>query len=206
MGILRPLHLTPGDIKLTETGFCLDEIHYPFEEVDSLRFYHLETRKFREVPFYSQYVGTDYNAELDIYLIGCERPISIETAPVGHFVGINQTERETAPVVELYREIARHTYQSRLRRYLEAFERNGYFSYGDKQIFADGIISDGKRTINLLTDRPLLKSAFRVSHPAAKPSSRIKAWFSPTRDFVISTQFDSDVFFTILEQYFNLKW
>lgn len=194
-----------GDIRLDGVGFYLDGIHYPFDDVDSLRFYYVVTKK--KVNFRS--AGTDYNAELDIYLVGCERPIEVRTSPVKHFFDMNASEPEAALVLDLHREIARSTYRSRLARYLEMLENDGYFYYDNKQIFRNGIVSDGRRDISLLRDRPLLKSPFEIFQPAPAPKSfadRVKTFVSARQDFAISTQFDSDVFFAILEKYFNLQW
>ena len=52
-------------------------IHYAFDDIDSLRFYYTVTKK--TVNF--RPAGTDYNAELDIYLVGAERPISVRNSP-----------------------------------------------------------------------------------------------------------------------------
>jgi hypothetical protein len=182
------------DIKLGDAGFYLDGIHYPFDDIDSLRFYFVRA-------------GTDYCAELDIYLVDSERPISIRPSPLKNKLGLNRKESESTPVVNLYHEIAERTFRIRLGRYLEALENEGYFYYGNKKVYKNGIVSDDKREINLLTDRPLLKSPFKIFHPAPQTSiNSFKNLFSPPQDFVINTEFDADVFFTILEHYFALKW
>jgi hypothetical protein len=193
------------DIELNDTGFYLDSIHYAFDDVDSLRFYHVVTEK--TVNFRS--AGTDYNAELDIFLIGAERPVSVRNSPVKHFLDMNAAEREAAPVLELYREIARRTFRLRLARYSEALEKEGCFHYDNKQISKSGIVSDGTRAINLLVERPLLRFPFKIVHPAPPPTTladRLRVFISGQRDFVISTQFDSDVLFVILDRYFKLHW
>jgi len=202
MGILRPLHLTPADIKLGQTGFYLEGVHYPFDNVESLRYY--DARVERALPFPAE--AEEEEIKLDIYLLGFERPISIETESV---LGLIKMFCAGGPVLRLaglYKEIARHTYPIRRHRYFEEFEKQGYIYYGGKQIFKTGVVSDGERTIDLFTDRPLVKSEFSLSYRAPTPGGGIKGWLSRQRKFVIKTEVDSDVFFSILEQYFHLRW
>lgn len=151
--------------------------------------------------------GTDYDAQVDIYLEEGNEPILIRTRAWMSWLGANRSEREAAPVVTLYREMASRTYKYRLANYVEQIESHGYFHYDKKLFFKTGVVTDGKRSINILVDRGLLKSAFEVSLPAPKTAAnQLKNLFWKRQDFVIRTEFDADVFFRLLEHYYNLKW
>lgn len=193
-----------NQIEIDSTGLYYQGSKFPYQAVDSLRYYYVITKK--TVNFVP--AGTDYNAELDIYLATLTNPIVIRTGSLMGFLGMNRGEGQANPVMRLYQQLSQHTYQIRLTKYVEKFEKQGYIYYDNKKIFKDGTVSDGQREINLTKNIRLRKSPFELIHPSPDSFTKVikEELFGKRQDFVISTQFDSDVFFTILAMYFNLRF
>ena len=58
-----------------------------------------------------------------------------------------------------------------------------------------------------MNNTTLLKALFElIQRTPNSLAKKLKEQLLGRQEFVISTQFDEDVFFTILERYFNLRW
>ena len=195
----------PTQIEIYTTSFQYQDAEYSYDLVDSIRFYYVITR--RRINFIPS--GTDYKAELDIYVSTLTNPISIRTSSLMEVLvfGINRSETRADQVGTLYQQIAHPTYHFRLAKYLKKFEKEGFINYDHKKIFKNGTVSDGSREICLMNNTKLLKAPFElIQRTPNSLSKKLKEQLLGRQDFVISTQFDQDVLFTILERYFNLRW
>ena len=198
-GFFKSRTLRAGDIKLNDSGFECDGTHYPFKSVISLRYHYVATRY--TVNFW--YKGTDYDAQLDIYIRKRPEPISIRTRKR---LFNYHLEFDASEVQKLYLELAPPTFESRLARYTRQIEKRGYFEYDKKQILRNGDVSDGKRTTSLF-DGMTFRAPFELykERPNTFANRLIDFCFGSGVPF-ISTQYDADVFFWILDQYCGLSW
>ena len=190
-------------IALTDTGFKYDDCHYAYNQVSSLFFYYVVTDVRMNVFLHA---GSDHQADLDIYVDGRTKPIKIRTGIYFTYLTIDRTEKRAKSVIELYHLLARETFRFRLQRYVDMLAKHGYFIYDGKKIFSDGRVSDGKREINLKTDRPILRKPFMVYYEIQKTFTEKLLHLWDLQDFIIITRHDADAFFCLLDRLFGLRW
>ena len=73
--------------------------------------------------------------------------------------------------------------------------------YDGKKFFNNGDVVSDKWKINLLTDKPWLKTPFSIYYEKKAPGI-----FRSGIHYKIETTMDSDAFFSILEHTYNMKW
>jgi hypothetical protein len=196
-------------VTLTKTGFIYDGSEHAYGQVTSLYFYY-EVTKVSVLLFHA---GNKHEANLEIYAEGCPKPIKIRTGVSLNPLADNPmtdnytaSEKRTKSVIALYEQLAKQTFPFRLQRHVSMMDKHGYFFYDNKKVFADGRVSDGNRQINFNTDRPICRKPFMVYYETRKTLREHLMNLLMPQDFIISTRYDADVFFFLIERLFGLRW
>lgn len=122
---------------------------------------------------------------VQVWLERSDRPITIENPGL-----IGTTTR----VQETYGQLARRTYDIRLRRYSQQFEQDGYFEYDRARFFSNGDIVVGTTRVNVYSSE-ISVEPFQILI--------VERDGDPNSVLALSTEIDADVFVGLLKVLFG---
>jgi len=176
--------------------FFAKEKRYPIRSIEKIYFYYVQTQK--RINFAA--AGVDHDVTIRLYLSGKPEPITFNS--LGHIRFGNAGKKASESLIAKLNHLCSETFRDRLSKYLMHLHHNGFFVYDGKQICQNGDVIADRWKFNLRNDRPILKSPFAIFYERKKESGILRK----TEKYEIQTRFDSDVFFSILENTFGLKW
>jgi len=136
-------------LSVFEDGFQYREQDYSFEEIDSLEFQWICANvRVNFVP-----AGTDYEAHLKINLTG-DRP-AIKADYNGSITKWPQAsaKRKSEQICRIYDELAKRSYEHRMRKYLTSLADYGYFIYDGIKFYSNGKIVSREKEANINTHK-----------------------------------------------------
>jgi hypothetical protein len=190
----------PKHVNLHDAHFTVQNSSFDYNAVDSIRFQYTAI-KLMAAGFVHQ--GTVHHPELDIYIRNQERPLKIRLP--WRFIADPVTHRKEKAddLLAVYDALSRRTFAVRARRYVNQIEKENYFAYDNKKFMTDGRVLGGTSLLFVLSDVQLLKYPFEL-RCIVKGNERASRMF--TRNHVIKTQYDRDVFFALLDQMYHIRW
>jgi len=183
---------------LENDGFHLQGERYSYGDVERLLFHYEQVQK--TLNFIAS--GIDHHVTLGIYVRGRRKPLMIEVGPrILSFHGVSWGQSKSKSLISKYREIAERTWAARAQSYTDALNSRGYFHYDGKKINRNGIVEGDGWTFNLASDRPILRRPFSIWF-----EQRSDGWLRKTRRMGIATVVDEDIFMSLLDQLYDLRW
>jgi hypothetical protein len=210
--VRKQVRAYPNKVLLGSDQFLHAGKEYLYSQVTSLAYYAVKTT--RKINFATCRVT--YNAEIVIYVQGLDQPIKIrpeKSIPVSIGVSLlpyryeeKYTREKADSVSQLYVQLAEKTFPYRIKRYLQMVEQYGCFLYDGKRFFPDGLVIGDDYEVNFRA-ATVYKRPFEVfvSLPKSLGKELIHR-FIKDQDFVISTKYDADVFFALLEKLYGKRW
>jgi len=181
----------PKDVIRHNAHFTVQNSSFDYDAVDSIRFQYTAI-KLMAAGLVHQ--GTVHHPELDIYIRNQERPLKIRLP--WRFIAnpVTHRKQKADDLLAVYDALSRRTFAVRARRYVNQLEKEHYFVYDNKQFMTDGRVLGGTGSLLFaLSDVQLLKYPFEI-RCIAKGNMLERASRMFTRNHVIKTQYDRDVF------------
>lgn len=227
MSIL-PQPITQANIVIGGDTFLCHEIRHPFDSIKSLRWFYGATHKYSNVADY----GVSHKAEFDILLNNGE-VLKVRPQGTGYIKRQfrNDSFRDTPKAVDelhsLYVTFCKKSESSRLTLFMDMLKEYGFFHYDSKRFDSNAIAINDKHTVDLreaynrgdLHIHPfqilvILPKSFwqkRLSIAAESiayslPKSMRSNNLEHHGDFVISTEWDADIFRIFFEQIWQIPW
>jgi len=185
-------------IKIKEDGFFYKNQFYFFKQIEKIRFYYEVT----DIRHSFQHIGSDHQADLDLYIDVLTKPIKIRTGESWTNFTIDATKGRADSVLDLYSIFAEQTFKLRINKYITEIKSKGFFTYDNKMFHLDGRVVSPKFTLNLITDKPIYKEPFWLLY---KTEKNIKSGLFGKKDFYIYTYFDKDVFTYLLKKLYKIS-
>jgi len=207
---------SPNDLLIGVDQFVCRGTTYPYSKVRSLRFFA------GRIDHYTNFhpSGTTYETEFDIHLHGAPRPLRIrpQATTIERFYAEYSVQQQNA-IRDAYTSLAEKTFAIRLQAYLDSLAQYGCFQYDGKRFFANGEVTDGRERFDFAEQAKigkLLREPFKVyvelpksligkvMHRLAQKDVGL-TWLRE-RNFVVSTEYDMDVFFALMAQLYSVRW
>ncbi len=206
---------SPNDLMFGLDRFSCRGTESPYSAVKSLRYFASQLSHYRN--FIN--TGKTYETVFDIYLHDQPKPIRIrsQASVMVRLYGESDVRQQNA-VRDTYLHLAEKTFPMRLRFYLTMLDQYGCFQYDGKRFFPDSRVTDGKRIVDLKVqakDGKFLRQPFRVYVQLPKSvfgkvlnrlAQRDVGLPIKERDFGICTEYDADVFFTLMKRLYGIEW
>lgn len=174
--------------------FFAKEQRYRIITIDKVYFFYVQTQK--TINFVA--AGIDYDVIVGLYLIDKPGPLVFRSRAL--FSGSGK--RSSEALIAKFNYLCSRTYLLRKSRYLAHLVNDGFFTYDGKRIYDNGDVVSERWKFNLRNDRPILRSPFVIFYERKRDGGV----FRRAEKCEIQTRFDSDVFFGILADTFQLKW
>lgn len=183
---------------LSKNGlFSYKNKEYPVDDILYLEFFHVVTKKhyaFRET-------GKDHNVNVKIGLKGRATPLSLNSGP--RFVSLQWTdlgENSSIALIIKYQDLAKASFDNRVKNYLSQIDEKGFFWYDGKKIEKNGAVIAPKWSFNLKSVDPIYIQPFAIYRLSPGPFRFFK------RKLKISTLRDSDCFSYLMKFLYGLSY
>ena len=189
--------IRPKDINFGSESFSAVALTFAYDAITSIRFEYVVYKH------YPQMV-TLHHPRLEFY---------VENNPTSVKIGrkllqsVGMAEESARSVVSVYEELSRCTFCGRLARYDKQIEETGGFTYDGKRLMKDGsVLSLAGKPIMNLREKKLFRFPDRIEcDPRDGAMSRV-ARFVPMIGQTIHTRFDRDVFLSLLDGLYGIRW
>jgi len=205
---------SPHDLLIGVDQFSCRGTVVPYSQVKCLRYWASQTDHY----FNFRYSGKSYDTEFDIYMNDNLHPIKIRHGG-STLKQLSAGEQDQDAVRSAYLEISEKTFSYRLKSYIDSLTQYGCFEYDGKRFFPDGKVTEGSDTHDIpsqIKEGKFRREPFKVYielpksiagkilHRLAQQDMGVP--LLKERNFVISTEYDADVFFTLLKRLYSLQF
>src|SRR4030042_3764816 len=132
-------------LSIFENWFHYGRQQYSFADIDCLEFYYVAANvRVNFVP-----AGTDYEAHLKIILTGDRGTIKADYNGSITKWPLAAAKAKAERVYVVYAEVAKRSFDQRMRKYVNSLKDYGYFMYDGAKFYLDGKVPSGKKEANL---------------------------------------------------------
>jgi len=198
--IFKKNTLEQTNFELLVDGFIYAGLTYSFSEVDEIR----SLRRVLETK--TLLVGSDCDHSISV-VFGMKSGEQIQLTEQSTWTGKSSAEKVKA-IEEIYSEVARRTFESRMKKYLVQIRDSGYFVYSGWHFFPAQrkIVNMGSRRAYSTQTSKLLKSNGFIEVVSETDGLGEKLRRKVSGPVGFGTLIDSDVFFALLRHNFGLAW
>ena len=192
------------DIQIVTGGFQFKGSTRPFADIAHLRFVRTKTTTYVGLPVETTKIGAEESVGLMISLISGEE-IYLSEKP-GWI--LSSKEEKIQGIITLYTALSQATFASRLASYIKDAEKCGYFVYSRHRFYPSRqvISSDSQEFTRENTDFRRAYGYIELRPNKPSLAHTIKQKIGASKPITIDTLTDTDVIFTILANYYGLRW
>lgn len=182
-------------LHITNSGFASGSDFYDFADVRHLSFTNVITKKVTN--FMAS--GEDQTVTIEITVPG--KILKFVAGPTTSTWSVGSFgQKPSQSLIEKYRVIAERSFDSRLQRYLQSLDSNGYLIYDSTRILRNGDVQHKAGTFNLKASSSQLRRGPFTLYLQPVNGGWVKR--VPT----LSTMVDADVFYFLLDKVFEVRW
>jgi hypothetical protein len=189
--------IRPNDINFGPSSLSAGLLTVTYDAITSVRFEYIAYKH------YPQMV-TLHHPHLEFFIDNSPASVKVGRKILASF---GMSQESARKVVVIYQELARRTFSERLARYADQIEHAGGFAYDGKRFMKDGNVLSSRGTpIVNLRDQRLVRFPDRIECRASEGVMSYVARFVPMPGQTVYTRFDRDVFYTLLDTLYGIRW
>ncbi|MBI5076152.1 MAG: hypothetical protein HZB62_13425 [Nitrospirae bacterium] len=192
------------DFQIVTSGFQCKGVLHLFADIAHLRFVRTKTNIHMGLPIEMTKIGSDESVGLMISLKSGEE-IKLTEKPGWIF---SSTVENIQGIINIYTELAKVTFNSRLTSYVKGAEIRGYFVYSGHRFFLSRqvIASEDQEFTSENTD--FLRSYGYIEFRPKNSSiaQKMKRNIGASKRKAMDTLTDTDVIYAILANFYGLRW